>query len=39
MAEARQAVRDKDADRLKAAVQKFRAQYGPVREAAARAEK
>jgi hypothetical protein len=36
LAEARQAIRDKDADRLKAAVQKFRAQYGPIREAAAK---
>jgi hypothetical protein len=37
--EAQQAIRDKDADRLKAAVQKFRAQYGPIQAAAARAAK
>jgi hypothetical protein len=34
--EAQQAIRDKDADRLKAAVQQFRVQYGPI-QAAARA--
>jgi hypothetical protein len=36
LTEVRQAIREKDADRLAAALRKFREQYGPIQEAAAR---